>query len=264
MAIFVRHKFVSQKEDGPDNSVVRPSNWNDTHTIEMAGSRIVGRAVAGGGEAQEIPLGNGLVFDAGSLAARLGAGLEFDNGMIKVIANILNGLIPVGVIVAYTGNQVPAGWVRANGQTLLRSAFPALWSFAQNSGNLAASMAARDVGQYGPGDGSSNFVVPHLEQAGGIFIRPIVGGRAIGSYQQHSIASHTHGASMGGAGAHAHTYRRGADGYGDSGHGSYTGTGGDYATSGVGDHTHPLTIHAAGSEETRPNNVAYPYIIKAT
>lgn len=29
----VVHKFVSAKSDGPDASVVRPSNWNDTHTV---------------------------------------------------------------------------------------------------------------------------------------------------------------------------------------------------------------------------------------
>lgn len=29
----VVHKFVSAKSDGPDASVVRPSNWNDEHDV---------------------------------------------------------------------------------------------------------------------------------------------------------------------------------------------------------------------------------------
>lgn len=74
MAILVRHKFVSAKEEGPDNSVVRPSNWNDTHTIEMAGSRLMGKSTAGAGDAQEIPLGAGLTFVGGSLSAGTIAG----------------------------------------------------------------------------------------------------------------------------------------------------------------------------------------------
>jgi len=33
MALVIRHSFVSNKQDGNDNSVVRPSNWNSDHTI---------------------------------------------------------------------------------------------------------------------------------------------------------------------------------------------------------------------------------------
>jgi hypothetical protein len=30
----VKHKFVSGKVDGGDSTLVRPSNWNDTHAVE--------------------------------------------------------------------------------------------------------------------------------------------------------------------------------------------------------------------------------------
>lgn len=46
----VVHKFVSPKSDGPDGTVVRPSNWNDTHTIteDVSVISINTNAVAGG------------------------------------------------------------------------------------------------------------------------------------------------------------------------------------------------------------------------
>jgi hypothetical protein len=33
MAVTVTHPFVSALPDGPDTTVVRPSNWNATHSI---------------------------------------------------------------------------------------------------------------------------------------------------------------------------------------------------------------------------------------
>lgn len=54
MAINIRHRFVSAKADGADNTLVRPSNWNDFHTIEMEGQRILGRSAAGTGDVQEL------------------------------------------------------------------------------------------------------------------------------------------------------------------------------------------------------------------
>ena len=38
MAIEVKHKFVSAIPDGPDTTIVRPSNWNDTHELTGLGT----------------------------------------------------------------------------------------------------------------------------------------------------------------------------------------------------------------------------------
>lgn len=32
----IKHKFVSGKPDGADDTLIRPSNWNDEHDIEFA------------------------------------------------------------------------------------------------------------------------------------------------------------------------------------------------------------------------------------
>lgn len=75
MAIEVKHKFQSPKADGGDTTLIRPSNWNDVHEISMLGPRVLGRAAAGQGAAQELSLGTGLsisgtTISAGSIAGR--------------------------------------------------------------------------------------------------------------------------------------------------------------------------------------------------
>lgn len=55
MALAIKHNFVSAKTDGTDASLLRPSNWNDSHAITLATNNLVGRASAGAGAAEEIP-----------------------------------------------------------------------------------------------------------------------------------------------------------------------------------------------------------------
>lgn len=169
--------------------------------------------------------------------------------------------VPTGLALPLTGMIVPAGWVRANGQSLSRSAYPALWAFVQTSENLASSEEAKTAGQYGPGNGTTTFTLPNLEADGGYFIRPVSSGRGIGTVQQDEFKSHDHGGETEPGGSHAHDYARGANGNGAGGAGSYTGAAGVYQTSTAPDHVHPIT--AQGGTETRPKNIAYPVIIKA-
>lgn len=77
MTIGITHKFVSTKGDGTDTTLVRPSNWNDTHTIQCATGVVLGRQSAGAGPAEELPLTSymaGLLntADFATLAAALG------------------------------------------------------------------------------------------------------------------------------------------------------------------------------------------------
>jgi hypothetical protein len=55
MTLAINHKFVSAKGDGTDATLLRPSNWNDTHNITLATNTLIGRATAGAGAAEEIP-----------------------------------------------------------------------------------------------------------------------------------------------------------------------------------------------------------------
>lgn len=160
-----------------------------------------------------------------------------------------------------TGTQAQAGWVVANGQALARATYPDLWAFAQASGNLAATQGGKTKGQYGPGDGSTTFTVPDLTDE---FVRGLASGRTIGSTQADEIKAHNHSGTAVAAGAHAHNYvGSGGNTTRDSGSAQPVPTGvTTQTTTTAPDHTHTLSINNTGGAETRPRNIAYPYLIK--
>jgi len=54
MAISLKHNFVSTKSDGPNATLIRPSDWNAEHAITQATARILGRVTAGEGATEEL------------------------------------------------------------------------------------------------------------------------------------------------------------------------------------------------------------------
>lgn len=69
MAFLVTHQFISVAPDDADTSLVRPTDWNASHAITMATSRLLGRATAGAGTPEEITLGSNLSFTGTTLNA---------------------------------------------------------------------------------------------------------------------------------------------------------------------------------------------------
>lgn len=177
----------------------------------------------------------------------------------SLLANLSQ--VPTGIMAPLSGTTIPQGWVRANGQTLNRSAHPALWSFAQASGNIAASEDAKTHGQYGPGNGSSTFTVPNLEADGGYFIRPVTSGRGAGSVQQDEFKEHRHEATVNDPG-HSHAYMQPATaiftGAQFTGYLSRSSARTSVEKTGIS-----VVNSNTGGTETRPKNIAYPVIIKA-
>lgn len=55
MTIHIKHKFTSLKPDGPDPTVVRPTNWNDEHDISTAAGKLLGSDASGPITIQELP-----------------------------------------------------------------------------------------------------------------------------------------------------------------------------------------------------------------
>ena len=104
MAITVNHQFVSAKGDGSDATLVRPSNWNASHNINLATSKIIGRLTAGPGLAEELPVTSFMIgllntADFAALAVALGLPTTGDAKLTyKVVAD--------------------AGWVLANDGTV--------------------------------------------------------------------------------------------------------------------------------------------------
>lgn len=102
----------------------------------------------------------------------------------------------VGQVAYFAANVAPTGWVKANGALLNRSAFPALWAYAQASGALATDAAwlAGASGGFSSGDGSTTFRIPDLR---GEFLRAwddgrgVDGGRGIGTHQGDAIRNIT-------------------------------------------------------------------------
>lgn len=54
MAPTIKHKFTTAKADGADNTLVKPSNWNDSHDFEMSSGVVIGRQTAGAGPMEEV------------------------------------------------------------------------------------------------------------------------------------------------------------------------------------------------------------------
>jgi phage-related tail fiber protein len=152
--------------------------------------------------------------------------------------------IPAGAVLPFAGSVAPAGWLKANGQAISRAGYPKLWAWAKVSGNLAATEAAKQAGQFGPGNGSSTFTLPDLR---GEFIRGLDDGRGIdsgrgaGTGQASSLEAHTHPI---------------APSVSSPGSGTTPGLASGYF---VGNQNTGST----GGTETRPRNVAYLICIKS-
>jgi microcystin-dependent protein len=196
-------------------------------------------------------------------------------------------VVPVGAVMYFGMQTPPTNWLKANGASLIRTDFPALFAA------IGTAFGAVD---------SSHFTVPELR---GEFIRGfddgrnVDTGRVFGAWQADAFASHTHPASTGinsvghthtfsdsasdtstAAGAHSHTYNQLVGGSGiPAGAGGFQTTSG--ATSSVAAHTHSVTISVSGTTsaqsanhthtvtvspvgaaDTRPRNVAMLACIK--
>jgi hypothetical protein len=105
--------------------------------------------------------------------------------------------LPTGFPFEWDGSTPPAGAIERNGAELLRADYPALWEFANNSGNIVtdAEWAVGRQGSYSYGNGTTTFRIPDDR---GVVIRGLDGGRGLdpgrvqGSYQADDNKAHDH------------------------------------------------------------------------
>lgn len=134
--------------------------------------------------------------------------------------------VKAGTVSHFAASAAPAGWLKANGATVSRATYAALFSAIGTT--------------YGAGDGSTTFAVPDLR---GEFVRSlddgrgVDSGRGIGTAQTDDFKSHTHYNGI-----------------------SETGSGG--GRGGYGSYVYSTTVAATGGTETRPRNVAMLACIK--
>ena len=89
MTVSLKHTFTSPKDDSADPTVVQPSNWNEEHELTLATDKLLGRATAGTGAAEEIGIGTALSVSGGTLAvtnvpvANGGTGASTLTGYVK-------------------------------------------------------------------------------------------------------------------------------------------------------------------------------------
>lgn len=186
--------------------------------------------------------------------------------LAKLASAIQNGLAQVGDFKWKLGNNPDPGWLVLSGSTQSRTDQAKLWAYAQTSGMLAASEAAKQGGQFGPGNGNTTFTLPNIL---GEFIRAVDLGRGVdpgrwlGSNQDHQFQSHQHTGETDVQGAHAHRVvppwssndgggGRTASGSSDSPYEPVD----EYWTEESGAHQHWFTTSSVGGNETRPRNVA--------
>ena len=68
MTVSLKHTFQSAKTDSADVTIVQPSNWNQEHDLTLATNKVLGRATAGTGAAEELSVGTALSISGGTLA----------------------------------------------------------------------------------------------------------------------------------------------------------------------------------------------------
>lgn len=196
-------------------------------------------------------------------------------------------VMPAGAVVGFLGGtSAPAGWLKANGALVSRTAYAALWAYAQASGNLhtEAEWAGGRWGGFSVGDGTTTFRLPDMR---GEFLRGwddsrgVDAGRALGVAQAGQNALHSHSGTTDAGGAHGHPVLADNSGSGPNGQVSSL-NGGDYGVGGTArsrdylstngggaalvgaadPHQHAFTTGASGGAEARPRNVPALMCIK--
>jgi len=89
MTVSLKHTFQSAKTDSADDTLIQPSNWNEEHELTLATNKVLGRATAGTGPAEELSVGTALSVSGGTLAvtnvpvANGGTGATTLTGVVK-------------------------------------------------------------------------------------------------------------------------------------------------------------------------------------
>ena len=118
MTVSLKHTFQSAKLDSLDVTIVQPSNWNQEHQLTLATNKLLGRATAGTGAAEEISLGTAVSISGGTLAvtnvpvANGGTGAATLTGVVKG-----NGTSPMTAGTVSLTSEVAGTLPVANGGT---------------------------------------------------------------------------------------------------------------------------------------------------
>lgn len=159
----------------------------------------------------------------------------------------LDAALPAGVITPFAGSAAPSGWLMCDGQVVSRTTYAALFNAIGTT--------------YGAGDGTTTFKLPDLR---GEFIRgldagrAVDAGRALGSAQGDAIRNIQGSLTNVQADVQVYITASGAFAAVDNGNRGNAQGGGAIGYTVSFDASRVVPTAA----ETRPRNVALPYIIK--
>lgn len=237
----LKHNFVSAKTNGSDNTLVQPSNWNDSHNFQTVGSNVVLGNNGGAGAVSELSCtAQGFLIlaavDFNGLQSVIGGFSAGDTKeTFKTVADTGWVMMDDGTI----GDASSGGTTRANADTV--NLFTVLWNNCANAdcpvssgrgASAAADFAAHKTIQL-PLSKGRTFV--GAGTGTGLTARTL--GHAFGE-ENHTlvvgeIPAHTHGYSgttgTGTTGSESATHTHGGNGFnfvGASGSGGNLGGGG--------------------------------------
>jgi hypothetical protein len=142
MAIEIKHATVAVGTNAGNGEIAK-QQWNESHAINMASNKLLGRSTAGTGVAEEISIGNGLSLATGTLSVTLTGGdvvgpasatennlAAFDGITGKLIKEALTVTIAQGgtgqttaqaAINSLAGATTSAQFLRGNGTNVVMS-----------------------------------------------------------------------------------------------------------------------------------------------
>jgi hypothetical protein len=183
MTVSLKHTFQSVKADGTDATLVQPSNWNQEHDLTLATNKVLGRATAGTGAAEELSIGTALSISGGTLAVTTVPVANGGTGLNTLTTNNVllgNGTSAVQFVAPSTTGNV----LTSNGTT---------WTSAAPSANIADIQTFTASGTWTKSVGAQ-FVLVECWGAGG-------GG---GSGRRGAAASGRSGGGGGGGGSYTY------------------------------------------------------------
>ncbi len=178
-----------------DNSTVKTSGNQEiggektfTSTAFFKGGAFVADSVADFAANQYLQIGannvNTYLHNKRSgkyLSMRNDGELRYDGKRLLDASDLL-GMVPSGAVLYFSGRTAPAGWLKANGAAVSRTAYAALFAAIGTT--------------YGAGDGRNTFNLPDIRAE---FIRGwddgrgVDTGRVFGSAQADAVRQHYHG-----------------------------------------------------------------------
>ena len=197
------------------------------------------------------------------------------------LSTMTDALAPIGTIVIWPSNDIPTGWLRCDGRSVSQAQNGLSNADKTEVSSLFSKMGFSKLpeiaGRYVAGvkgNQYSNATHP-FNSMGGVYYRktgkPTNANGNTYDLTVSNAGSHGHSASMTSAGAHKHKYGSNESCSGNKSNVFDARSSGAFETSNAGSHTHSITVNDGGghshnvtglNDDTRPNSIAYHYIIK--